>query len=203
MKIKNIKKGFTLIELLIVIGILGVLVATVLLTIRPGDAQQVARDAQRIKDLEKIKTVLNLWLEDNTIPGNLANTITTNIATGVNSTNNASGTSCSSSWLGNNVAFNFCAYTDVIPIAPLNGLIRPGLTGGGTITNPTRANLPAPGFVYYARMRNSTVVVPLNPGDFELRTPLESRKNASYIFNDGGDDVAFYEIGNSADLAVL
>ena len=52
------KKGFTLLELLIVIGILSILSTTVVLVINPAQLLKKARDAQRISDLNTVKTAI-------------------------------------------------------------------------------------------------------------------------------------------------
>ena len=57
-------KGFTLIELLLVILIIGVLTGIALTVINSGGIRSKARDAQRISDLKKIQTALELYFAD-------------------------------------------------------------------------------------------------------------------------------------------
>jgi general secretion pathway protein G len=67
LKQKN-KRGFSLIELLVVISIIGVLAAV--LTANFMGMRERSRDAQKIQDLNSIKTALRLYYNDHqTYPG--------------------------------------------------------------------------------------------------------------------------------------
>lgn len=57
------KKGFTLIELLAVIAIIGILAALSVVGI--GNALKRARDAQRKRDLQNVKSALEYYYQDN------------------------------------------------------------------------------------------------------------------------------------------
>ena len=57
------RRGFTLIELLVVIAIIGILSATVLVSL--NTARGKARDARRQSDLKSIATALELYYFDN------------------------------------------------------------------------------------------------------------------------------------------
>ncbi|MFA6981674.1 MAG: prepilin-type N-terminal cleavage/methylation domain-containing protein [Patescibacteria group bacterium] len=59
------QKGFTLIELLLVVGIIGILSGILVSVINPSVMRQKARDTQRISDLKKIQTSLELFFSDN------------------------------------------------------------------------------------------------------------------------------------------
>jgi len=59
----NDSRGFTLIELLIVIAIIGILSATVLVSL--NSAREKGRDARRQSDLKSIQTALELYYFDN------------------------------------------------------------------------------------------------------------------------------------------
>ncbi|HRY62548.1 MAG TPA: type II secretion system protein [Candidatus Paceibacterota bacterium] len=59
----NRKKGFTLIELLVVIAIIGMLAATVLVSL--GTARAKGRDAKRIADLKNIELAIQLFSDSN------------------------------------------------------------------------------------------------------------------------------------------
>ena len=51
---KNSKKGFTLIEVLMVIGIIAVLASVALVAINPGRQFKIARDSQRVSNINAI-----------------------------------------------------------------------------------------------------------------------------------------------------
>ena len=57
------KKGFSLIELLVVISIIGVLEAILMMNLM--GARERGRDAQRIQDLNSLKSALRLYYNDN------------------------------------------------------------------------------------------------------------------------------------------
>lgn len=67
-------KGFTLIELLIVILLIGILSGVLFGVINSAGIKAKSRDAQRIADLKKIQTALELYFSDNrhypVYPGN-------------------------------------------------------------------------------------------------------------------------------------
>lgn len=68
----NLKKehdgGFTLLELLIVISIIAILSVALVLVLNPAEALRKSRDAQRISDLNTMKTALGLYLTSTTTP---------------------------------------------------------------------------------------------------------------------------------------
>lgn len=70
--LKNRKKGFTLIELLVVIAIIGMLAATVLVSL--GTARSKGRDAKRIADLKNIELAIQLYADSNkgAVPASIA-----------------------------------------------------------------------------------------------------------------------------------
>ena len=56
---KKIKKGFTLIEILVVIGIIAVLAAVVLVAINPSRQFKLARDSQRVSNVNAILNTIS------------------------------------------------------------------------------------------------------------------------------------------------
>lgn len=63
---KNTKnnKGFTLIEILIVVMVIGILAGVMLRVINIDDVRKKTRDSQRVADLKKIQTALELYFVD-------------------------------------------------------------------------------------------------------------------------------------------
>lgn len=59
------QKGFTLIELLIVILVIGALSGLMLTVVNSGGIRAKSRDSQRIADLSRIQTALELYFADN------------------------------------------------------------------------------------------------------------------------------------------
>ncbi len=62
---KYLKKGFTLIELLVVIGILGILLAIVLIAINPARQFAQANDTKRQSDITTILNAISQYAADN------------------------------------------------------------------------------------------------------------------------------------------
>lgn len=58
-------KGFSLIELLIVIAVVGIISVVAVLSL--NSAYKQARDAKRMSDVRQIQSVLNLFLNDNSV----------------------------------------------------------------------------------------------------------------------------------------
>jgi len=58
-------QGFTLIELIVVVGILGILAATLLAAINPVAQFNKSNDAKRKGDLETVQRALELYYQDN------------------------------------------------------------------------------------------------------------------------------------------
>lgn len=60
--------GFTLLELLIVISIIAILSVALIFVINPAETLKKSRDAQRISDLNTMKTALGLYTTSTTTP---------------------------------------------------------------------------------------------------------------------------------------
>lgn len=76
----NSQKGFTLIEMLVVIGMIGVLAATVLTALAPSRAK--ARDARIISGLNQLSAIVEASFDGNFYPASLPSTaaVTTVVA---------------------------------------------------------------------------------------------------------------------------
>lgn len=69
-KINKNQKGFTLIELMIVITVISILSAIVLGVLNSSGIQAKARDSERIAQIKKLQTALELYFADNRVyPG--------------------------------------------------------------------------------------------------------------------------------------
>jgi prepilin-type N-terminal cleavage/methylation domain-containing protein len=56
---KNVRRGFTLIEILVVIGIIAVLAAVVLVAINPSRQFKLARDSQRVSNVNALLNTIS------------------------------------------------------------------------------------------------------------------------------------------------
>lgn len=72
------KKGFTLVELLIVIGILGILLAIVLVALNPAKQFASANDVKRSSDVNAILNAVHQYAADN--KGRLPASVTTTVS---------------------------------------------------------------------------------------------------------------------------
>lgn len=61
-------KGFTLLELLIVIAIIAILSVILIIVINPAETLAKSRDAQRLSDLNTVKTALGIYITSTTSP---------------------------------------------------------------------------------------------------------------------------------------
>ena len=176
---KVLKKGFTLIELLIVIGILGIIIAAVLLAINPANAQRKARDAQRLKDLGTLQTVMDQLVAENTLTADLdvnSGTVTT--------------PACSASgWMGIDV----CNYASKLPIDPTNKSTSiAGAAGAGACTT----TLSAGNAFQYIKYQAST-------NTYEINVRQESASNCNQLTSDNGSSNRFVEVGTATGLTLI
>jgi prepilin-type N-terminal cleavage/methylation domain-containing protein len=73
-KYSSKNSGFTLIELIVVIGILTLILASLMTILNPVQQINKAKVAQKISDLEQMKTALDLYYDDNhCYPNNIPN----------------------------------------------------------------------------------------------------------------------------------
>lgn len=212
-------KGFTLLELLIVISIIAILSVALVLVLNPAEALRKSRDAQRISDLNTMKTALGLYMTSTSTPylgGVAANTtckatptgayasgdsifysLPTSAGTLADTTLDGGSTSVPSSV---NVASP--ALTDGTGWIPVN---FDTLTGGSPISNlpldPVNAldstnsvtSITNVSYTY----RYACSVTPLS---FEINAPLESiayTQSDPKMTTDGGNNTSFYEVGTN------
>ncbi len=177
-------KAFTLVELLIVIGIIGLLAVTVLLTLNPAEAQKRTRDTKRISDAQKLQAILEQYINDgNSVLGTWTTTVT---ATGGGTTStsalNAQSQPCDTNWLGVDV----CAYASSVATDPSNNQRRTCVDTAQT-NNQTNNCL----MFYYVRFSGTST----QPGsEYEIGVRQEAVSNASKIEGDGGDASQWFEI---------
>jgi prepilin-type N-terminal cleavage/methylation domain-containing protein len=180
------KKAFTLVELLIVIGIIGLLAVTVLVTLNPAEAQKKTRDTKRLKDAQVLQTIVEQFLSDgnNPVAAWAAPGVRSNMtATGaVNNTTNDMGCAAANNWL----RINACPYVRLVPVDPMNN------------RDTTCATSAAAGTVACADVSYEFAIPAAGSSNYEIRVRLESAGNAAKL-NEGGDDVDYYEIWNNVN----
>ncbi|MFA5870719.1 MAG: type II secretion system protein [Candidatus Paceibacterota bacterium] len=189
------KKGFTLIELLVVIAILAILATVIVVIINPGELLKQARDTTRISDLAAVNSAIAFYLSDVATPGigGASNAACTAGATSTlvqcttaGTSPFSAGTSCSTNAV-TTVDGNGWAAVTFSSISSGSPLARLPLDPAQTTTY----------FYAYACGGGSNAL------NYELDARMESNKYASSTANvvaaakDGGDNDAWYEIGNS------
>lgn len=178
----SLSKGFTLIELLIVIGILGILVVAVLLTLNPQDAQRKARDAGRVKDLTELQAAIDQWVNDPS----------STIAAVAAQTSAGGTTACAAN--GNWTTLNLCNYINTVPVDPSNNQTRSVAGATGATACPTTNTITA-ATVYRFQMAAN--------GEYEINVRQESASNCTKLTRDGGDSNAWAELGTDPSLNLM
>lgn len=172
------RAGFTLIELLIVIGILGILVVTVILSLNPQEAQRKTRDAKRMKDMTSLQGALDQYVQDNPPPASAVN-VTSDMAGG--------STSCTTSgWTG----LDLCTYLRALPVDPTNDSDRQVAGAAGSTACPATTASQATNY----RIFIST------GGEYEINVRQESTANCGNLTNDGGNSNYWSELGTNLTL---
>ncbi len=174
-------KGFTLLELLIVIAILAVLATVAVLVINPVEYLRQARDSQRIGDLAAVKGAIDLYLSTATGTPDLTVGVAGNAARCM---------------VGTTSPFTMACSTNAVQATDGTGwvLVNLGLISGGSPL-PILPKDPTNNATYfYAYAANESA------NTYELDAKLESTKFAGNMTTDGGDNAAWYEIGNEPGL---
>ena len=222
-------RGFTLLELLIVISIIAILSIALIFMLNPAETLKKSRDAQRISDLNTLKTAIGVMLTASSTPS-LDNFGTLCLTTATGATNSGKGIAYSaykasitfaSTAGGSDTSIAFSG-TGVPPTTqavagkvdgtgwvPIN---FKALTGGSPISSlpvdpiNTIAATAATStdLVYRYGCQNGTPTATTKPSYvFEIDAQLESSAYTSEDnkrANDGGDNASFYEVGNSLNV---
>ncbi len=223
---RNRTQGFTLLELLIVIAIIAILSVILVLVLNPAETLKKSRDAQRISDLNTLKTAIGLVVTASTTPylssGN-ANCFgaatpkvfyssSANFACGAVPANvqgiDASTTPALS-------ANTWCATTTAASLANIDGtgwipLAFSWLPGGSPISNlpldpsnTVTAAGPVNADLVYRYACQAGVISAKPSYVFEIDAALESAAYTSdddKRIKDGGDNASLYEVGTDLKL---
>lgn len=169
-----LRRGFTLIELLIVIGILGILVVAVLLTLNPAEAQKKARDTKRMRDLSTLQSIMDQYV----------NSGVTLAASSPNSTSGAQNCTVAG-WLGIDV----CSFASSVPIDPVNS------TTARDVSAACGAAAPGSQAPLYRASWDAS-------GNYEVNVVQESTSNCKNTdnANDAGNNDSRAEAGTDTTL---
>ncbi len=178
-------KGFTLIELLIVIGILAILATATVLVLNPVELFRQARDAQRLADLDTLRSAITLYLTDVAPPTSLEDATAPAFTCAGNFGQSASVAVASKRFMGVFAAesgIRIAAATNRVVNGdgwlPVNfSLITGGSPFGALPVDPTNDGTNN----YQYACNNGTKA-------FELNAVLESAKYIPMMTADGGDN---------------
>lgn len=211
-------QGFTLLELLIVIAIIAILSVILVLVLNPAETLKKSRDAQRISDLNTLKTAIGLIVTASTTPylsaGNTScvGGATPKIFYSKDASFSCAGPVTMGADSASTTISNYCSGTTTASIdgngwLPINFAWLPG---GSPISNlpldpvNTVSVTPVATDFVYRYACQSSVVAPKPSYVFEINAALESVAYTSdddKRAKDGGDAAALYEVGT--DLRIL
>jgi len=188
------KKGFTLLELLIVIGILAILSTTIVLVINPAELLRKARDAQRISDLNTMKTAIAYYLVDVSDPGlgDVYNTQTYSDLLGVKCDTNATA-AATPTFAVNGTGWIPIDFTETTGGSPIGSLPQ----------DPLISALSTDAVYHYTYLVSSST-----PFTFKLTAAMESIYYSNggpgdVELTDGGDDPNLYEVGTDMTIPIV
>lgn len=138
-----IKSGFTLVELLIVIGILGILLAIVLVALNPAKQFAQANDTKRSSDVNAILNAVHQYAADK--KGKLPTAVTTTVGT------------------ISTAGINICA--DLVPTYLAQLPVDPSLNDGAPVSDCTAAYNTGYQIVTSATNNRVTVSAPSAEGE--------------------------------------
>jgi len=224
------QNGFTLLELLIVIAIIAILSVVLILVLNPAESLKKSRDTQRLSDLSTLKTALGVYLTDVNQPdldaaiANHCFTVPVNTVAKISYSAQIADVACTAvvavgtdvTSSGTFSAVDFCRYVGTTGASAIDGtgwvpVALSGVNGGSPLSNlpldPTNtvavATVPAStDLVYrYACQNRSAGGKPASV--FEVDAQLESDAytvTTDKRTQDGGDNVNYFEVGNSLRL---
>lgn len=221
---RNRTQGFTLLELLIVIAIIAILSVILVLVLNPAETLKKSRDAQRISDLNTLKTALSLVVTASTTPylsaGN-TDCLNGGSSAAIYYSNESAGASCNTNVTegadanGTFDGTDFCENRAAGAASSIDGsgwvpVNFAWLPGGAPISNlpldPTNsvATLATPSstdLVYRYACQSTGGTKPSYV--FEFNAGLESvayTSDDNKLTKDGGDNTAYYEVGTDLKL---
>lgn len=214
---KEHKGGFTLLELLIVISIIAILSVALIFVINPAETLRKSRDAQRISDLNTMKTALGLYTTSTTTPylgGNATNATckstptaawaspfkifySTSVSVTDVTLDNSVTTTVASTTAGANYTL-----TDGTGWIPVN---FDSLIGGSPISNLPLDPVNAIGTAGAGDISTTTLAYryacSLSPFAYEIDTVLESETyttgSDNKLTKDGGNSDNYFEVGTN------